>query len=253
MAAVMNGLALHGGFIPYGGTFLTFSDYCRNALRMAALMGIRSVFVFTHDSIGLGEDGPTHQPIEHLATLRLIPNMDVWRPCDTMESVVAWTSAIERTNGPTSLVFSRQNLPFQARGVEEIDNIRRGGYVLVEPEREPQAVIIATGSEVAIAVEAQQALAAKGISVRVVSMPSTTVFDRQDPVYRDHVLPPTLPSVAVEAGVPDLWRKYVGRSGAVIGIDRFGESAPAADLFRYFDLVPERVVEVVTNLLAHQL
>jgi transketolase len=253
MAAVMNGLALHGGFIPYGGTFLTFSDYCRNALRMAALMGIRSVFVFTHDSIGLGEDGPTHQPIEHLATLRLIPNMDVWRPCDTMESVVAWTAAIERTNGPTSLVFSRQNLPFQVRGVEEIDNIRRGGYVLVEPEREPQAVIIATGSEVAIAVEAQQALAAKGISVRVVSMPSTTVFDRQDPVYRDHVLPPTLPSVAVEAGVPDLWRKYVGRSGAVIGIDRFGESAPAADLFRYFELVPERVVEVVTNLLAHQL
>lgn len=250
MAAVMNGLALHGGFIPYGGTFLTFSDYCRNALRMAALMGVRSVFVFTHDSIGLGEDGPTHQPIEHLATLRLIPNMDVWRPCDTMESVVAWESAIERANGPTSLVFSRQNLPFQTRELAEIESIRRGGYVLVESEREPQAVIIATGSEVAIAVEAQKSLADNGISTRVVSMPSTTVFDRQDPGYRDHVLPPTLPCVAVEAGVPDLWRKYVGRSGVVMGIDRFGESAPAADLFRYFDLVPERVVEAVIAVLA---
>lgn len=250
MAAVMNGLALHGGFIPYGGTFLTFSDYCRNALRMAALMGVRSVFVFTHDSIGLGEDGPTHQPIEHLATLRLIPNMDVWRPCDTLETVVAWTSAIERASGPTSLVFSRQNLSFQTRLPAEMDNIRRGGYILVEPDSEPRAVIIATGSEVAIAVQAQKTLAANGIPARVVSMPSTTVFDRQDLVYRDHVLPPTLPCVAIEAGVPDIWRKYVGRSGAVIGIDRFGESAPAADLFRYFDIVPERVVDVVTAMLA---
>lgn len=250
MAAVMNGLALHGGFIPYGGTFLTFSDYCRNALRMAALMGVRSVFVFTHDSIGLGEDGPTHQPIEHLATLRLIPNMDVWRPCDTLETVVAWTSAIERASGPTSLVFSRQNLSFQTRLAAEMDNIRRGGYILAEPDTEPRAVIIATGSEVAIAIQAQKTLAANGIPARVVSMPSTTVFDRQDLVYRDHVLPPTLPGVAIEAGVPDIWRKYVGRSGAVIGIDRFGESAPAADLFRYFDIVPERVVEVVTAMLA---
>jgi transketolase len=252
MAAVMNGLALHGGFIPYGGTFLTFSDYCRNALRMAALMRIRSVFVFTHDSIGLGEDGPTHQPIEHLATLRLLPNMDVWRPCDTTESVVAWTSAIERVTGPTSLVFSRQNLPYQARALDEVQNIQRGGYVLVEPDRVPCAVIIATGSEVALAVDAQRSLAADGIHVRVVSMPSTTVFDRQDATYRNRVLPPALPSVAVEAGVPDIWRKYVGHLGAVIGIDRFGESAPAADLFRYFDIVPERVVAAVKAVLARR-
>jgi transketolase len=249
MAAVMNGLALHGGFIPYGGTFLTFSDYARNALRMAALMHIRSIFVFTHDSIGLGEDGPTHQPVEHLATLRLIPNMDVWRPCDTVETVVAWAAAIERTNGPTSLVFSRQNLPFQARGPEAIDNIRRGGYVLVEPEAEPRAVIIATGSEVGLAVDAQKALASLGIPVRVVSMPSTTVFDRQEAVYRQRVLPPKLPCVAVEAGVTDIWRKYVGRSGAVIGLDHFGESAPAAELMRYFEFVPERVVEAVRSVL----
>jgi transketolase len=249
MAAVMNGLTLHGGFIPYGGTFLTFSDYARNALRMAALMHIRSIFVFTHDSIGLGEDGPTHQPIEHLATLRLIPNMDVWRPCDTVETVVAWAAAIERTNGPTTLVFSRQNLPFQARGAEQIDNIPRGGYVLVEPEAGPRAVIIATGSEVALAIEAQKVLASAGIPVRVVSMPSTTVFDRQDALYRERVLPAKLPCVAVEAGVTDIWRKYVGRSGAVIGIDHFGESAPAADLMRYFEFVPERVVEAVRSVL----
>jgi transketolase len=251
MAAVMNGLTLHGGFIPYGGTFLTFSDYARNALRMAALMRIRSIFVFTHDSIGLGEDGPTHQPIEHLATLRLIPNMDVWRPCDTVETLAAWAAAIERTNGPTSLVFSRQSLPFQARAPEQIDNIRRGGYVLVEPDDEPRAVIIATGSEVALAVDAQKALGSAGIAVRVVSMPSTTVFDRQEAVYREQVLPAKLPCVAVEAGVPDLWRKYVGRSGAVIGIDHFGESAPAPDLMRYFEFVPERVVAAVQSVLGH--
>jgi transketolase len=250
MAAIMNGLALHGGFIPYGGTFLTFSDYCRNAVRMAALMSIRSIFVFTHDSIGLGEDGPTHQPVEHLASLRLIPNLDVWRPCDTTESVVAWAAAIERTGGPTSLVFSRQTLPFQSRALQQTDNIRRGGYILVEPESEPRAVIIATGSEIALAVEAQKLLAQNGLPVRVVSMPSTNVFDRQDTLYHDLVLPRALPCVAVEAGVPDLWRKYVGRSGAVIGIDRFGESAPASDLFRYFEFTPERVVEVVTALIA---
>lgn len=250
MAAIMNGIALHGGFIPYGGTFLTFSDYCRNALRMAALMRIRSLFVFTHDSIGLGEDGPTHQPIEHLASLRLIPNMDVWRPCDTVESAVAWAAALERIEGPTSLVFSRQNLPFQARTSSQVDDIRRGGYVLVEPDVTPRAILIATGSEVALAVAAQQQLAAGGVAVRVVSMPSTTVFDRQDASYRDLVLLPTLPCVAIEAGVPGLWHKYVGRKGIVIGIDRFGESAPAAELFTHFGFVPERVVDAVTTLLA---
>ena len=249
MAAIMNGIALHGGFIPYGGTFLTFSDYCRNALRMAALMRVGSIFVFTHDSIGLGEDGPTHQPVEHAATLRLIPNMDVWRPCDTKESVVAWAVAIERRDGPTSLLFSRQNLPFQLRATEEVVNIRRGGYVLVEPETRPQAVIVATGSEVALAVEARKRLEQEGIPVRVVSMPSTTVFDRQDEPYRDRVLPPDLPCVSVEAGVSDIWRKYVGRSGAVIGIDRFGESAPASELFRYFGFTPEHVVDTVKSVL----
>ena len=249
MAAVMNGLALHGGFIPYGGTFLTFSDYCRNALRMASLMSLRSIFVFTHDSIGLGEDGPTHQPVEHVATLRLIPHMDVWRPCDTMETVAAWAAAIERTEGPTSLVLSRQNLPFQTREPKATDDIRRGGYVLVEADEEPRAVIIATGSEVALAIEAQKLLASDGIPVRVVSMPSTTVFDRQDGVYREQVLPSQLPCVAVEAGVPDIWRKYVGRSGAVVGIDRFGESAPAGELFRYFEFTPKRVVEGVKAVL----
>ena len=249
MAAIMNGIALHDGFIPYGGTFLTFSDYCRSALRMAALMRVGSIFVFTHDSIGLGEDGPTHQPVEHAATLRLIPNMDVWRPCDTKESVVAWAVAIERRDGPTSLLFSRQNLPFQLRATEEVVNIRRGGYVLVEPETRPQAVIVATGSEVALAVEARKRLEQEGIPVRVVSMPSTTVFDRQDEPYRDRVLPPDLPCVSVEAGVSDIWRKYVGRSGAVVGIDRFGESAPASELFRYFGFTPEHVVDTVKSVL----
>jgi transketolase len=249
MAAIMNGIALHGGFIPYGGTFLTFSDYSRNALRMAALMRIRSIFVFTHDSIGLGEDGPTHQPVEHLACLRLIPNLDVWRPCDTEESVVAWEVALARKDGPTCLVFSRQNLPFQKRAPAVAGEVRRGGYVLVEPAGEPHAVIIATGSEVSLAVEAQKMLTQEGISVRVVSMPSTTVFDRQDSHYRDSVLPPLLPTVAVEAGAPDLWHKYVGRTGAVIGIDRFGESAPAGELFKLFDLTPERVAKSVTALL----
>jgi len=252
MAAIMNGIALHGGFVPYGGTFLTFSDYCRSALRMAALMRIGTIFVFTHDSIGLGEDGPTHQPIEHLATLRLMPNMDVWRPCDSKESIVAWAAAIERRDGPTSLVFSRQGLPFQLRPSAEVENIRRGAYVLVEPDSEPRAVIIATGSEVALAVNAQRLLAQAGIPVRVVSMPSTTVFDRQEESYRDRVLAPQLPCVAVEAGVSDGWRKYVGRSGAVIGIDRYGESAPAGDLFRFFGFTPERVAEAVTSALARR-
>jgi transketolase len=252
MAAIMNGLALHGGFIPYGGTFLTFSDYCRNALRMAALMQIRSIFVFTHDSIGLGEDGPTHQPIEHVATLRLIPNMDVWRPCDTLETVVAWGAAIERESGPTSLVLSRQNVPFQHRDPEAMADIARGGYVLAEPATEPRAVIIATGSEVALAIEAKKLLAGEGVAVRVVSMPSTNVFDRQDAAYREQVLPIELPCVAVEAGVPDIWRKYVGRRGVVMGIDRFGESAPAKDLMRFFEFVPERVVAAVKLVLERE-
>jgi transketolase len=250
MAAIMNGIALHGGLIPYGGTFLTFSDYCRNALRMAALMRIRSIFVFTHDSIGLGEDGPTHQPIEHLASLRLIPGLDVWRPCDTEESLVAWVAALERKDGPACLVFSRQNLPFQQRAQTVGEEIRRGGYVLVESSGEPHAVIIATGSEVSLAVEAQKLLTQQGIAVRVVSMPSTTVFDRQDAQYRDSVLPPLLPTVAVEAGVSDVWHKYVGRTGAVVGIDRFGESAPAGELFKLFGLTPERVAKAVRALLA---
>jgi transketolase len=251
MAAIMNGIALHGSFIPYGGTFLTFSDYCRNALRMAALMRIGSIFVFTHDSIGLGEDGPTHQPIEHLASLRLIPGMDVWRPCDSEESVATWVAALERRDGPSCLVFSRQNLPFQKRTPGTSADIRRGGYVLVEPKSEPRAIIIATGSEVALAVEAQKRLQEKGIPVRVVSMPSTTVFDRQDLEYRNTVLPPPLPCVAVEAGVPDLWRKYVGRTGAVLGIDRFGESAPAGELFKLFGFTTEKVAEAVMSVLTH--
>jgi transketolase len=212
---------------------------------MAALMKIGTIFVFTHDSIGLGEDGPTHQPIEHAATLRMIPNMDVWRPCDTEESIVAWAAAIERRDGPSSLLFSRQNLPFQARAAGA--DVRRGGYVLVEPVEAPRAVIIATGSEVPLAVEAQKLLAQAGMPVRVVSMPATTVFDRQDESYRERVLPHDLPGVAVEAGVPDFWRKYVGRSGAVIGIDRFGDSAPAGELFRYLGFTAERVVEAVNE------
>lgn len=250
MAAIMNGLALHGGFIPYGGTFLAFSDYCRNALRLAALMRVRSLFVFTHDSIGLGEDGPTHQPIEQLSSLRLIPNMDVWRPCDTLESVVAWGAALERTDGPTSLIFSRQNLPFQSRpaGAEEV--IRRGGYVLLEPLEQPRAVLVATGSEVSLAVEAHRALAERNVPVRVVSMPSTTVFDRQPAGFRRSVLSAGLPCVAIEAGASDLRRKYVGRSGAVVGLDRFGESAPAGDLLRHFGFTRERVVDAVMQVLS---
>ena len=250
MAAIMNGIALHGSFIPYGGTFLTFSDYCRNALRMAALMRIRSIFVFTHDSIGLGEDGPTHQPVEHLAALRIIPNMDVWRPCDSEESAVAWVAALERQDGPTCLVLSRQNLPFQKRSPHASADIRRGGYVLAEADSEPRALIIATGSEVALAVDAQKRLLQAGVPVRVVSMPATTVFDRQDAAYRDSVLPAKLPCVAVEAGSPDLWRKYVGRTGGVVGMERFGESAPAGDLFKFFGFTTDTVVDAVKAVLA---
>ena len=251
MAAIANGLALHGGVIPYDATFLTFSDYARNALRMAALMKQRVIHVFTHDSIGLGEDGPTHQPVEHAATLRLIPNMDVWRPCDTTESMAAWIVAIERRDGPTSLLLSRQNLPFQNRTPDQVGAIERGGYVLAEAAGgAPRAVILATGSEVQLAIEAQKMLAGEGIPVRVVSMPATTVFDRQDAAYRDTVLPRGVPRVAVEAGVTDFWRKYVGLEGAVIGIDRYGESAPAADVFRFFGFTAENVVKALKQVLA---
>jgi len=250
MAAIMNGLALHGGIIPYGGTFLVFSDYARNALRIAALMKIRAVYVFTHDSIGLGEDGPTHQPVEHAASLRLIPNMDVWRPCDTTESLAAWIAAVERRDGPSSLLFSRQNLPFQARTAEQTGGIRRGGYVLAEATGgAPRAVIIATGSEVALALEAQKLLAGRGVPVRVVSMPSTNVFDRQDAAWRESVLPRGVPRVAVEAGVSDFWRKYVGLEGGVVGLDRFGESAPAGQLFKHFGFTPENVARTVESVL----
>jgi transketolase len=246
MCAVMNGLALHGGVIPYGGTFLVFSDYARNALRLAALMGVRAIYVFSHDSIGLGEDGPTHQPIEHAATLRLIPNMDVWRPCDTVETAAAWAAALRRKNGPTALLLTRQNVPFQKR--DSLDGIARGGYVLADAPG-ARAVIIATGSEVGLAMEAQKQLAAASIPVRVVSMPSTSVFDRQDAAYRNSVLPAQLPKVAVEAGVTDYWRKYVGLEGAVVGIDRYGESAPAGELFKHFGFTPDRVIKAVRSTL----
>jgi transketolase len=245
MCAMMNGITLHGGFIPYGGTFLVFSDYARNALRMAALMKIRVVYVFTHDSIGLGEDGPTHQPIEHAATLRLIPNMDVWRPADTVETAVAWTAALRRKDGPTALLLSRQNVAFTKRIT--LAGIERGGYILSDAP-EARAVIIATGSEVPVALGAQKLLAGGGLPVRVVSMPSTSLFDRQDADYRNSVLPRELPKVAVEAGVTDYWRKYVGLEGRVVGIDRFGESAPAGELFKHFGFTPERVAEAVRSI-----
>ena len=250
MAAICNGIALHGGLIPYHATFLVFSDYMRNALRMAALMKQRVVCVFTHDSIGLGQDGPTHQPVEHAASLRLIPNMTVWRPCDTVETAAAWASAIERRDGPTSLLLSRDPLPFQQRSAGQVAAIARGGYVLADATGgAPRAVIIATGSEVAIALAAQQALAAAGIAVRVVSMPCTSIFDRQDAAYRNSVLPKGVPRVAVEAGVTDYWRKYVGLEGAVIGIDRFGESAPAGELYQFFGITAEHVAAAVRGIL----
>lgn len=248
MSAVMNGLSLHGGIIPYGGTFLTFSDYARNALRMAALMKIRVIFVYTHDSIGLGEDGPTHQAVEHAASLRLIPNMDVWRPCDSVESIVAWAAAIERKTGPACLLFSRQSVPFQRRNAQQKEAISRGGYALSEAQ-DARAIIIATGSEVQLAMGAQKALAHEGIAVRVVSMPSTSVFDRQDQAYRESVLPRGTKRIAVEAGVTDYWRKYVGLEGAVVGIDTFGESAPAEEVFKHFGFTVENVVQTVKSVL----
>ena len=212
-------------------------------------MKVRNISVFTHDSIGLGEDGPTHQPVEHAATLRYIPNMDVWRPCDTLETAIAWICAIERSDGPTSLLLSRQNLPFVSRNAQQIDDVRRGGYVLAEAQGPARAVLIATGSEVTLALQAQQQLAAENIHVRVVSMPSTTVFDRQPAAYRAAVLPAGVVRVAVEAGIGDFWRKYVGLEGAVIGLDRFGESAPAGELFRYFGFTADNVVQTVKGVL----
>ncbi len=250
MAAIMNGIALHGGLLPFGGTFLMFSDYARNALRMAALMKVRSILVFTHDSIGLGEDGPTHQAVEQAATLRYIPNMEVWRPCDTVETVVAWAKAVERHDGPTCLLLSRQNLPFQKRDAATIALIERGGYVLSEAAGgKPKAVIIATGSEIGLAMTAQKALADEGIPARVVSMPSTTTFDKQDAAYRESVLPKGLPRVSVEAGVTDFWRKYVGLEGITIGVDSFGESAPAGEVYKHFGVTAENVAKAVKSIL----
>ncbi|MGE0080476.1 MAG: transketolase [Thiohalomonadaceae bacterium] len=250
MSAIMNGMALHGGFIPFGGTFLMFSEYARNALRMAALMKVRSIFVYTHDSIGLGEDGPTHQPIEQIATLRYIPNMSVWRPCDAVESAVAWAKAVERSTGPSCLIFSRQNLPHMQRSAEQLAAIARGGYVLKDCEGTPDAILIATGSEVELAVNAYEELSKKGRKVRVVSMPSTDTFDAQDAAYRESVLPSKVRArVAVEAGVTAFWAKYVGLDGKVIGIDRFGESAPADKLFKEFGFTTENVVKAVESII----
>jgi transketolase len=246
MAGIMNGITLHGGYIPYGGTFLTFSDYSRNAVRMAALMKQRVIHVFTHDSIGLGEDGPTHQSVEHVPSLRIIPGVDVWRPADGLETAVAWAHAIERRDGPSALCLSRQNLP-RLSTIEQADLIRKGGYVLSDVEN-PQAVIVATGSEVEVAMAAQKALAADGVRARVVSMPSTNVFDRQPEAYQDMVLPLSLPTVAVEAAHPDFWRKYVGRTGVVVGIATFGESAPAKDLYAHFGITAARVSDAVRTL-----
>ena len=249
MSAIMNGVALHGGFIPFGGTFLMFSEYARNALRMAALMKIQSIFVYTHDSIGLGEDGPTHQPIEQISTLRLIPNMQSWRPCDSVETAVAWRSAIERKDGPSCLIFSRQGLPHMERNEEQIANIARGGYIVKDCGCDnPDAIIIATGSEVELAVKAAEQMSGK--KVRVVSMPCAEAFDAQDDAYRASVLPASCTArVAVEAGVTDYWYKYVGLNGKVIGINRFGESAPAPELFKEFGFTVDNVVSAVESVL----
>jgi transketolase len=250
MAAIMNGAALHGGYIPYGGTFLTFSDYSRNAIRMAAIMKLRVIHVFTHDSIGLGEDGPTHQSIEHAASLRLIPNLDVWRPGDTAETAVAWAVALQNKDKPTALLLSRQNLPYAPK--TNLGEISKGAYILAEPEevgltKKAQAVIIATGSEVQLALKAQELLATYKIAVRVVSMPSTTTFDKQKTAYKSLVLPEGLPRIAVEMGVTDGWWKY--RCAAVVGIDSYGESAPAPVLFKHFGFTPENVADTVRKVL----
>ncbi|CDH04278.1 transketolase 1 thiamin-binding, isozyme [Xenorhabdus bovienii str. oregonense] len=250
MSAIMNGIALHGGFVPYGATFLMFVEYARNAVRMAALMKIRSIFVYTHDSIGLGEDGPTHQPVEQIASLRVTPNMSTWRPCDQVESAVAWKYAIERQNGPTALIFSRQNLAQQARTAEQLANIEKGAYILKDCAGQPELILIATGSEVELAVKAADQLSAAGRQVRVVSMPSTDAFDKQDDAYREAVLPAVVSArVAIEAGIADYWFKYVGINGAIVGMETFGESAPADLLFKEFGFTVENVVAKATSLL----
>ncbi len=251
MSAILNGIAAHGGFIPYGGTFLTFSDYARNAVRMAALMRLRVIFVYTHDSIGLGEDGPTHQPIEHTASLREIPHMNVWRPCDGVETATAWLAAVENRDGPTCLVLTRQAVAHQARESDQVTAIARGGYVLIDSDGPPEAIVIATGSEVGIASEAVRSVAAKGRRIRLVSMPSTTTFERQDEAYKRSVLPPSITRrVAVEAGVRETWWRYVGLQGQIVGMDEFGASAPAKDLFRHFGFTPEHVEQAIDRVLA---
>ncbi|KAB2824101.1 MULTISPECIES: transketolase [Aliivibrio] len=251
MTAIMNGIALHGGFVPYGATFLMFMEYARNAMRMAALMKVQNIQVYTHDSIGLGEDGPTHQPVEQIASLRLTPNMSTWRPCDQVESAVAWKLAIERKDGPSSLIFSRQNLAQQERTQEQVANIAKGAYILKDCEGQPELILIATGSEVELAVEAAAQLTAEGKSVRVVSMPSTDAFDKQDEAYREAVLPSSVTKrIAVEAGIADFWYKYVGFGGKIIGMTTFGESAPADELFKMFGFTTENVVNTAKELLA---
>jgi transketolase len=251
MSAIMNGIALHGGFIPYGATFLMFVEYARNAVRMAALMKIRSIFVYTHDSIGLGEDGPTHQPVEQLASLRMTPNISTWRPCDQVESAIAWQYAIERKEGPSALIFSRQNLEQQPRDAKQLANIIKGAYVLKDCEGTPALILIATGSEVGLAVKAYEKLTAEGYKVRVVSMPSTDTFDQQDATYRESVLPCSVTArLAVEAGIADYWYKYVGTTGAVVGMHTFGESAPAEILFKEFGFSVENVIAKAKSLLS---
>jgi transketolase len=252
MVAIMNGIALHGGYVPFGGTFLVFSDYARNGLRLAALMKLREVFVLTHDSIGLGEDGPTHQPIEHAASLRLIPELDVWRPCDALETAIAWRAGIERRHGPTCLLLSRQALPAQSGGSHRTANIARGGYILADAEGDaPDIILIATGSEVDLAMQARDRLKAYGVRARVVSMPSTSVFDRQDSVYRRSVLPEGSRRVAIEAGATSGWWKYVGLNGAVVGIDRFGESAPGDTVFRHLGITTDNLVAAALGVHEH--
>jgi transketolase len=251
MSAILNGVTGHGGFIPYAGTFLTFSDYARNAVRMAALMRLRVIFVYTHDSIGLGEDGPTHQPIEQIASLRIIPHMDLWRPCDAVETATAWGAALANRNGPTCLIFSRQALAHEARDGAQLANLKRGGYVLIDCEGTPEVIVIASGSEVGIAAAAVRGAAAAGRKVRLVSMPSTTTFDRQDPAYRHSVLPPAVTRrVAVEAGATETWWRYVGLDGEIIGIDHFGASAPAKELFKAYGFTPERVTAAIEKVSA---
>ncbi|MEL7293112.1 MAG: transketolase [Pseudomonadota bacterium] len=251
MTAIMNGIALHGGFVPYGATFLMFMEYARNAMRMAALMKVQNIQVYTHDSIGLGEDGPTHQPVEQMASLRLTPNMSTWRPCDQVESAVAWKLAIERKDGPTSLIFSRQNLAQQERSEEQVANIAKGAYILKDCEGKPELILIATGSEVELAVNAAAELTAEGKKVRVVSMPSTDAFDKQDAAYREAVLPSDVTArIAIEAGIADFWYKYVGFGGKIIGMTTFGESAPAGELFKMFGFTTENVVKTAKELLA---